>query len=365
MALSKIKSDSLSDNAAAGHTNLIINPCMTIAQRGTSSTSAGFQTVDRFEHNRNNTDQLATTQSQSTTTPDGFANSYKIVATTAETAVAADERARIRQNVEAQNLQHLKFGTSSAEYLTLSFWVRSDVTGTYAVNILGDDASRQIGSTYTINTADTWEHKVITFAGDTGSHTIANDNGVGFTVSWYLMAGSNYTATDNTSWGASATGKEAYGHTATWGETANDEWYITGVKLEAGQDATPLDALDHNYAHQVQMCKRYFHRFNEDSAGPALAAGFMYSATNAYYPFLFPVEMRATPTFSKADSMKYYYETGGNGAANNVTAFGADNIHKKSARLNVTKTSGHGSVGQASWIQLTGSGAHISFDAEL
>ena len=300
MALSKIKSDSLSDNAAAGHTNLIINPCMTVAQRGTSSTSAGFQTVDRFEHNRNNTDQLATTQSQSTTTPDGFGNSYKIVATTAETAVAADERARIRQNVEAQNLQHLKFGTSSAEYLTLSFWVRSDVTGTYACNILGDDASRQIGGTYTINAADTWEHKTITFAGDTGSHTIANDNGVGFTVSWYLMAGSNYTATDNTSWGASADGKEAYGHTATWGENANDEWYITGVKLEAGQDATPLDALDHNYAHQLLLCQRYYIEYNYATDQHPL--GTYYSNERSQITIQFPVVMRADPTVTQVFS---------------------------------------------------------------
>ena len=262
MALTTVSSQGI--GFVTGRRNLIINGAMQVAQRGTSSTSAGFETVDRFEINRNNTDQIATTQSQSTTAPDGFAHSYKHVATTAETTVDADERVRVRQNIEAQNLQHLKYGTSGAEKVTLSFYVRSNVTGTYACNILGDDASRQIGGTYTINTADTWERKEITFDGDTATHTIANDNGIGFTVSWYLLAGTDYTATDNTSWGASATGKEAYGHTADWGEDANDEWYITGVQLEVGSRASDFEHL--SYGEDLQLCMRYLEIFGIDPA---------------------------------------------------------------------------------------------------
>lgn len=292
MALTTVSSQGI--GFVTGRRNLIINGAMQVAQRGTSSTSAGFETVDRFEINRNNTDQIATTQSQSTTAPDGFAHSYKHVATTAETTVDADERVRVRQNIEAQNLQHLKYGTSGAEKVTLSFYVRSNVTGTYACNILGDDASRQIGGTYTINTADTWERKEITFDGDTATHTIANDNGIGFTVSWYLLAGTDYTATDNTSWGASATGKEAYGHTADWGEDANDEWYITGVQLEVGSRASDFEHL--SYGEDLQLCKRYFYRTGEFAYHPVVRWGESTGTTLA--AFYHPVEMRANPSIS-------------------------------------------------------------------
>ena len=205
MALTTVRPEGMGFNT--GRRNLIINGAMQVAQRGTSTTGGGFL-VDRFELNINNTDNIAITQSQDSSGPNGFANSWKILATTAESAVAADERVRFRQNIEGQNLQQFAFGTSDAKSMTLSFYVKSNKTGTYAVNLEQDDASRFIGSTYTISSADTWEFKTITVDGDT-SGTINDDNGAGLIVSWYLLAGSNYTATNNTSYSASADGKQA------------------------------------------------------------------------------------------------------------------------------------------------------------
>jgi len=225
-----ITADSLNIGQIGGRRNLIINGAMQVAQRGTSSSGGGYNTVDRFSLTKNNLDEMGTTTTQSSDAPDGFSNALKLVASPAEAAIAVNERVFFTQQIEAQNLQHLKFGTSSAESITLSFWVKSDVTGNYAVSLYLLDDARVIGSTYTINSADTWEYKTLTFVGDT-TGVIDNDNGGGLQISWYLMAGSDYTSTDNTAWGAEASGKFAYGHTASFGTTDNDNWQITGVQL--------------------------------------------------------------------------------------------------------------------------------------
>jgi len=296
---------SSADAGGISGSNVIINGAFQIAQRGTSTTGGGFL-VDRFELNINNTDNIAITQSQDSSGPSGFANSWKILATTAESAVAADERVRFRQNIEGQNLQQFAFGTSAAKSMTLSFYVKSNVTGTYAVNLEQDDASRVIGSTYTISSADTWEFKTITVGGDT-SGTINDDNGAGLVVSWYLLAGSNYTGTDNTSYGASADGKQAYGHTADWGQDTNDNFFITGIQLEIGEQATPFE--HRSFADELAACQRYYQKSYNYSVAPGTATqvGATYSTTetSSNYPTAgftsFPVKMRATPTITSYD----------------------------------------------------------------
>ena len=304
MALTTVRPEGMGFNT--GRRNLIINGAMQVAQRGTSTTGGGFL-VDRFELNINNTDNIAITQSQDSSGPSGFANSWKILATTAESAVAADERVRFRQNIEGQNLQQFAFGTSAAKSMTLSFYVKSNKTGTYAVNLDQDDASRIIGSTYTIDTADTWEFKTITVAGDT-SGTINDDNGAGLIVSWYLLAGSNYTGTNNTSYGASADGKQAYGHSTTWGQGTNDNFFITGIQLEVGENASDFE--HRSYAEELALCRRYFLRYYGNDS-PSFPRWFNPAYANNSYmggQFTFPVQMRTSPsltfslTFQNADN---------------------------------------------------------------
>ena len=184
MAISKIPSAGFQDNVK--FRNLIINGDMSIAQRGTSKTSAGstngsYDTIDRFAFARLNLG--AFTQSQSTDVPtgQGFANSMKFDCTTADASPSAGDYAFAVQYAEAQNCQYLKFGTSSAQSLTLSFWVKSNKTGTYCADIRSLDSARLISKTYTISSADTWEKKTITYDGDTVG-TINNDNGIGLTM---------------------------------------------------------------------------------------------------------------------------------------------------------------------------------------
>ena len=248
--------------------SMLINGAFNVAQRGTSATvttGSAPLTVDRFSTTIANLDQASLTESQDSTVPSGqgFANSFKVVVGgTAETTLDADEQVYIRyQGIEGQDAQHLAFGTSSAKKTTLSFWVRSGVTGNYAVlmytnNGIGGASSRSQTLTYTVNSADTWEYKTITFDGDGASgNALANDTSAELQLYFSLAAGSNSTATDGTSWGAYAQGKFAYGQTANLIGTASAAFYITGVQLEVGETATPFE--HRSYVDELARCQRH------------------------------------------------------------------------------------------------------------
>lgn len=321
--------------------NMVTNGAMQVAQRGTSSTTlTTYATVDRFlSALSGNTDQLAGTQAQSTTAPDGFSNSYKIDCTTAETTVDADEFWRVRHYVEAQNLQRLKYGTSAAQSITLSFWVRSNVTGTYACNIYQPDGVRQITKTYAINSADTWEYKTITFAGDT-SGTINNDNGSGLEISWFLMAGSTWTGTDSTSWGAYANGGLANGHAVNMASSTSNEWYITGVQLEVGEQATPFDHSE-SYGETLARCQRYCQvRSSEGVNYGVFASGGLVASNVAYFTIPHITTMRAAPSNSITGTFRV---DSGNNAH---TSFTFDRQTTHSLRAIVATSSITSSVGQ-------------------
>lgn len=284
----------IGSQSALSNRNLIINGAMQVAQRGTSTsgaTGSGYFSTDRWQIANSS---LGTwTVSQSTTAPDGFSNSFKMDCTTADASPAASNFLIFRQHVEAQNLQHLKFGTSSAQSLTLSFWVRSSKTGTYIAELLQPDASnRHIGNAYTINSADTWEYKTITFAGDT-SGVINNDNGTGFQVNWWLGAGSNFTGgTLQTSWGAVNASKRAVGQVNLADSTSN-EWYITGVQLEVGEQDTPFE--HRSYGDELARCQRYYQK---KDAQLSIFAPYASNDNYGVYWSTFPVVMRASPTGS-------------------------------------------------------------------
>lgn len=333
MALSKIRNDSLADTAVHGRRNLIINGAMTVAQRGTSFTSAANNTypVDRFRVYRNGMDNLVYDLSQSSTAPEGFANSLKLDVTTAETASADNENLKIVTRIEAQNIQHLLYNTSNAKSVTFSFWVRSSTTGTYAIEIYTADPNRQITNTYTINTADTWEYKTVTFVGDT-SGAINNDNGIGLDISWFLSVPSNYNSGDSTSWRTYNNDGRGYGQTADVASTTGD-FYITGIQLEVGDTATPFE--HRSFSEELQLCKRYYEKsYNHDDA-PANTSGrgrlgfYPYGFnSNARFPFRFTVEKRANPTMTAYSSNNgtsgKMNDGGGNDYSVSFTAIGTN-----------------------------------------
>ena len=238
--------------------NIIINGDMSLAQRATSASSLtgnGYHTVDRFQTVISSIGTWTQTQSTDVPTGQGFAKSLKMDCTTADASPASGDNMYIRQEVEGQNLQYLKKGTSSAESTTLSFWVKSNKTGTYIAELLDFDNSRQISQSYTISSANTWEKKTLTFAGDT-TGAFDNDNAQSLMVAFWLGAGSDFTSgTLSTSWTSTTNANRAVGQVNLADSTSN-EFYITGVQLEAGTTASDFEFLPVDV--QTQRCLRYY-----------------------------------------------------------------------------------------------------------
>ena len=189
----------------SGRKNLIINGAMNVAQRGTSSTGftnagSGFLTVDRWKIVEGGAPTGVFTITQDTDAPDGFASSLKWDCTTADTSLATSDSFVMDYKIEAQDLQHLNYGTASALETTLSFWVKSKKTGTYVVWFYVQDGTRHIQSQYTVDTADTWEKKTCVVPGDV-SGNIDNNNDVGLYIRFVLAVGTGTTSgTAPTAW---------------------------------------------------------------------------------------------------------------------------------------------------------------------
>ena len=301
----------VSDNTVAldrkTATPLIINGDMQIAQRGTSATAlgngdTGYHTLDRFQFREDGTPTYEFTMSQSTDTPtgEGFSQSLKLDCTTADTSLASADALGIRHTVEAQNLQMLKYGTSSAEVLTLSFWVKTNKTGTYTLWVYSEDGARNISKTYTVSSSNTWEKKVINIDADTGG-TINNDNGIGLILGWYLGAGTDFTSgTLNTSWGSLVTADRVSSSQVNLADSTSNDWYITGVQLEVGTfDANSIPPFQfEDRATSLARCQRYFTKTLAAMAGSSGGSG-----SKKQYWF-FKQTMRATPTISFVNGAK-------------------------------------------------------------
>ena len=185
----------IGSQTAQSNRNLIINGAMQVAQRGTSETSVTSSQYadapDRFKVAM--TTAGTWTVSQSTTSPEGFSNSYKFDCTAANGSLSSDSNIQLLQRIEGQNLQQLAKGTSGAKSVTVSFYVRTNKTGTYTLELFDRDNTRTFSKTYTVSSANTWEFKSVTFAGDT-SGVLDNDNAVSLDVSWFLAAGTDFTS---------------------------------------------------------------------------------------------------------------------------------------------------------------------------
>ena len=291
--------------------NIIINGDMSIAQRATSAssiTSTGYHTLDRFE---TLISSLGTwTQSQSTTVPSGqgFAKSLKMDNTTADASPASGDYCIVRTKFEGQNLQYIKKGTASAESLTLSFWVRSNKTGTYIAELYDADNTRQNSQSYTISSADTWEKKTLTFAGDT-TGALDNDNALSLSINFWLGAGTDFTSgTLSTSWSSVTAANRAVGQVNLADSTAN-EFYITGVQLEAGTTASDFEFLPHDV--NLRRCQRYYHQIYSQSGTQAfsdvldLANCQDYDASQLFCMKDLPTTMRTIPSIVQTTGTDY------------------------------------------------------------
>ena len=286
----------IGSQTAQSNRNLVINGAMNVAQRSTSTTdTTGYSTLDRFKLHLDGFDEAAVTQAQSSDAPSGFSNAFRVDCTTAESALAAAEYSNITYVVEAQDLQQIQNGSSGAKSLTLSFYVKSNKTGTYGLNLYKPDSTaRQITATYAISSANTWEYKTITFAGDTAGGGIADDNGAGLYIYWHLAAGSDYTSSDTTSWSNYSNAGFAFGHAVNIYDSNANDFAITGVQLEVGDVAT---AFEHrSSADELLQCQRYFTTWEAGWTGVSEGSSYHQSCQVS-----FPAHMRSTPAITRTD----------------------------------------------------------------
>jgi hypothetical protein len=355
--------------AYAGTKNLIINGDMRIAQRGTSTTGLQYNkdniypSCDRWQFSEfgSTSYTAAFTGEQSTDVPNGqgFANSFKLDCTTADATLEADTAVVIRQMIEAQNLQHLKYGTSNAESITLSFWVKSNITGTFTIVLNHVDGAKYYGADYTIDTANTWEKKTLTIEGNT-SNAIDNDNNIGLRVQFYLAVGSNYASGTNEQWTSGTDSADiAPNMTNNIGGSTSNYINITGVQLEVGTTATPFENLQ--YGQQLAMCQRYYQRFDGGSAFTTGINGVYNDTTTLIGLHQHLVPFRATPTFSYS-SLSHFDLEPFDAQPTSLSANASGNLYQSSvsAKDPTARTRGFGGT-----ITCDSSAGYFDFSAEL
>ncbi len=351
--------------------NIIINGDMSIAQRGTSATGLGngdngYHTCDRWRFFESGSPTAVFTMSQSTDVPtgQGFATSLKMDCTTAQASLGASDVIRIEQRIEGQNLQYLKKGTSNAQKLTASFWVKSSKTGTFIVELNDSDNLRQISKSYTINSANTWEKKIITYDGDT-TGTLDNDNANSIRFEMFLLAGTDFTSgTLATSWQANDNADRAVGQVNLADSTSN-EWYITGVQLEAGTTASDFEFLPVDV--NLQRCKRYYEKSyplinvpGADTDDGMLCIRIAGSFSNKPFPARFSVEKR-----NNSPTITLYSKVG---AVDNISNMGSGTNHTSNDGITgVTQvgSTGFGYVTGVTGTNTEGHCLHYTADCEL
>ena len=352
--------------------NKVINGAMTVSQRGTSFTASGTASgygIDRFQENFSMDGGYTLTQS--TTSPDGFANSMKIDVTSADTSLAAGQFVEIKHKIEAQDLQDLAFGTSAAKTVVLSFYVRSNKTGNYAFAIQQSDNSfKQASFQYAISSADTWERKTIVIAGDT-SGVINNDTGDGFILMWALAAGSNLTGGSLRSTFTTRVAADQYaGQGVNLLDSTSNEWYITGVQLEVDHTGSgkPTDFEHRSFGQELALCQRYCYVIPHEQHGQRISLGHCDANNESEYYINSKVQMRATPTYTYTGSeARRVYERGG--VATDVTAASLSYSDNKLFQIDVTVSGTDLVNGNANVLYWNGSPASPSakmiFSAEL
>ena len=343
---------------ALSNRNLIQNGDQRIDQRnnGSAVTGSGDFPVDRFSLSQ--AGGGAYSAQRVTDAPTGFQYSTKITTTTADSSITGSERLLYITRLEGQNTAFLEFGTANAKTITLSFYVKSSVTGTFSGAIQNGASDRSYPYNYTINTADTWEYKTVTITGDT-TGTWATDNTKSHQVIWSLGNSSDRAATVN-AWGDGQKWGSTTGTANTLG-TLNATWFITGVQLEVGEKATPFE--HRSFGDELAKCQRYYSQSYTygTTAGTAADGGAVMSSAYAAISYatagtaFFPQPMRAAP------SVTIYSNNGTQGKVGADSTDGngsASNISDKSAIL--ARNNDSTGVGANVWIR-----AHFVASAEL
>ena len=285
----------ITNSQIGGRRNMVINGAMQVAQRGTSVTGLGaadaYHTVDRFMLSAGNTAGRLTA-SQTADGPSGFANCLKLDCTTADTSIAADERLIVRQSFEGQDVQQIKKGTSDAEKVTVSFYVKGNATATYTCELVDEDNNRYVAQEFSVTTS--WTKIVKTFVADT-TGAFNNDNAHSMSLNIWLHAGSTFTGGTFASNTVHTTANQRVGDNQTsFYDSTDRTFFITGVQMEVGSQATPFE--HRSFGEELALCQRYYWQFTDNH--PLYSFNYHNNFKYAIRPH--PVEMRATPTITVA-----------------------------------------------------------------
>ncbi len=336
--------------------NKIINGAMTIDQRGPGTyTPNGTYTLDRWAFYNSQTSKVTVAQNQSSVTPPvGFSNYLGITSSSAYSITSTDYFF-LQQGIEGYNIADLSWGTANAKPVTLSFWARSSLTGTFGGSLENEAADRCYVFSYTISAANTWEYKTITIAGDTtGTWNVTTANGI--KPKFSVGTGSTYSGTAGT-WGNTRY-FSVTGATSVVG-TSGATFYITGVQLEAGSVATPFE--HRQYGTELALCQRYYY-LHASGSGSSIAMGTYYSSTQLRAVVTFPVSMRTAPSLTNVSGSDYYAMeyTGGDN-------FNSFTIYRPSttAAIIYNGTEASGTTGLAASIITTNATSYVAFSAEL
>ena len=363
----KVPQSGISGNSS--FKNLIINGEMQIRQRADTSVHNNGQVrpCDMWKQEASNCDNLTGTLAidSSVHAGYGFSGSLRFDTTTAESALASDENVKLITDVEAQNAHHLCYGHSDAKKTVLSWWSKSNLSGSsnkFVINVSAPDGSRHISKTFFHASADTWENFTFVIDGDS-SGTINDDNGAGLTLTWVLAAGSDYTSADSTSWGSTSNAGLAYQQTANIASSTSNDFYITGVQLEVGDTASNFEHLPFDV--QLQRCQRYFqlHTNPQTANNEPMCMGQYYSSSQVNAHIHMPVQMRSSPTLECTDVSNHFavFRNGTHDALNNWTrGESTERITEIYNNSDVSGTAGHGCTVTTNSVD-----ARMSFNAEL
>jgi hypothetical protein len=279
-------------NQPSGRKNLVTNGAMQIAQRSVSETglgaASGYFTLDRWRTGLSTAGRF--TMTQTADGPSGFANCLKLDCTTADTSIAAGELFILTQRFEGQDLQQIKKGTSDAELITVSFYVKANAAFTFGVELFDGDNSRQI--TKLFDTTTGWVRHELTFPADT-TGALNDDNTNAFQLNFWIHAGATYAGgTVETTWASQTAANRAAGIDSFFSSTDNN-FFITGVQMEIGSQATNFE--HRSFGEELALCQRYYYK-KERLSYPGATIGHATAGPNLVAGVDFPVTMRATPT---------------------------------------------------------------------
>jgi hypothetical protein len=366
IASNAVTAGKLGADVQLGYRNVLINGAMQVHQRGTSTagiTTGGYYTADRYNLYINSLGTWTQSVENDAPTGSGFRKSLKMLCTTADASPSANDYIMVEQSIEGQNVQQFLKGTSSAKPFALSFWVKSNVTGTYIAELFDSDTAgaRLVSASYTISASATWEKKTIIFPADT-TGLFDNDTAASLTVEFWLGSGSAYASgTLNNAWAAANSSNRAVGQTNLASATSN-YWQVTGVQLEAGSVATPFEF--EQISDTLTKCQRYYYRtttaVTQSRFGPT---GAFVNPTQGLMTVQHPTLMRAAAS-SIEGNLLAVYDYGLEYAVTSLT-FAASWVTPQAMLLSANIASGGTQYRPCHLTAATSTAAYFAVSAEL